>query len=97
MTNEFEAWLLVDLYLISQGIDMSHLTWTTSLSLDGQRAYYNWLNSMLTLGRVERNVGGNNLCEIFRDELAKLNSRYSNYKPGDGNFNTINNLLGKCK
>ncbi|MGE0078583.1 MAG: hypothetical protein AB7S48_12040 [Bacteroidales bacterium] len=97
MTHEFEAWLLVDLYLIRQGKLADQLTWTRVLSDAGKEAYFKWLNSMLTLGRVECNIGGDNLCKVFRDELARRDSIYSNYKPGDGNFNTINNLLGKCK
>jgi hypothetical protein len=97
MTHEFEAWLLVDLYLIRQGNLEDQLTWTRDYSPTVQKAYFDWLNSMLTLGRVECQVGVNNHCEIFRDALASRNSRYSNYKPGDGKLNTINNLLGKCK
>ncbi|KAB2871096.1 MAG: hypothetical protein F9K37_04200 [Bacteroidales bacterium] len=98
-THEFEAWLLVDLYLISQKKDMNNLTWTNDIDNDKLKLdYYNWVKSILENGFTTGLNGNSSMCTFWRNAFIETVPKYKDLPSGTNTFpNTINNIFSKCK
>lgn len=92
---EFEAWLLVDLYLVSMGMDVDGLTGSFHLPESWQKDYYNWVKSIYENGFTAEN---RSYCTLWTKRLMAKSKRYSELPTGTGSFpSTVNSLLTKCK
>jgi len=98
-THEFEAWLLVDLYLFSQNNDMNNLTWTRDIDSDKLKLdYYNWIKSIYENGFTSGLVGNSNMCTFWRDAFITAVPEYEKLPKGTTTFpSTIDNLISNCQ
>jgi len=98
-THEFEAWLLVDLYLFSQNMDKNNLTWTRDIpSIQTRTDYYNWVKSIYENGFTTGLGGNSNMCTYWRDSFITAVQKYKDLPKGTSTFpQTIDNLITKCK
>ncbi len=92
---EFEAWLLVDLYLVSMGMDVDGLTGSFHLSPETRKKYYDWVKSIYENGFTAEN---RSYCTLWTKLLMAKSKRYSELPTGTNSFpSTVNSLLTKCK
>lgn len=94
LTREFEAWLLVDLYLVAQGKKDHQLVWSYKLSPKVRAGYYEWIKSIYENGFT---TGNSAQTSKWIDIFSVIVPNYNDNPRGTNSFPNISKLLNQCK
>ncbi|HPX06743.1 MAG TPA: hypothetical protein PLC17_12465 [Tenuifilaceae bacterium] len=94
LTREFEAWLLVDLYLVALGKKDHQLVWSYKLPDEVSEGYYEWIKSIYENGFT---TGNSAQASKWIDIFSVMVPNYNDKPRGTNSFPNISKLLNQCK